>query len=150
MKENREVDKDLEKYIDRGDKSGMKIPEGYFEQMQQDVMAKLEQESPAAKRVSMRSWLTLAASVVAIAIVAITVLQRQAVGGFSADFADISSEEAYEYIYLNADAFAAEEIFSALDVQNDNEADALDLEETNYAIDELLEEFTREDLEAIF
>ena len=128
----------------------MKIPEGYFDQLQQDVMSKLEQEPPSARRITMRSWLTLAASVVAIAIVAVAVLQRPVSETYGVDFAEISSDEAYEYIYNNADVFAAEEIFTALDLQDDMETDALDLEETNYAIDELLEEFSREDLEAIF
>ncbi len=149
MKDKNDIDKNLEKYVRRGSTSGMKVPDNYFDDLQQNVMARLDEEPSGARQITMRTWLTLAASIAVVAISAVAVLQRSNEQAPSESFADISTEEAYEYVYLNADAFAAEEIFSALNIE-DSEASSLDLEETNYAIDELLEEFSREDLESIF
>ncbi len=149
MKDKNDIDKNLEKYVRRGSTSGMQVPDNYFDDLQQNVMARLDEEPSGARQITMRTWLTLAASIAVVAIIAVAVLQRSNEQALSENFADISTEEAYEYVYLNADAFAAEEIFSALNIE-DSEASSLDLEETNYAIDELLEEFSREDLESIF
>lgn len=142
----------IQGFPQKGARYGMKVPEDYFDNLADQILAKAHQTSEVrtTKVFSMRTVMTLAASVIVLAVATVVIMTRTNDDINTSNLASITSDEAYDYIYSNADLFSAEDIYVILGSDAELEQTTLDLEETNYAIDELLEDLDPEDLENLF
>ena len=142
----------LKEFLHKGSSYGMRTPEGYFDNLADRVLARVEssQKHSAPKRIQRRIWLQAAAAVGLLVIVAYIAFTPWGTEDQTIALEAISAEDAYTYVYEYASEFATEDIYTVYADNNNLELLDLDLEQTNYAIDGLLEEIDPEILDQLF
>ena len=104
-----------EKYIREklGQNNPFRVPEGYFDQLTERVMAQLPERRPKSRLVTLRPWLYAAACVAVVAVMGLTFhfhqsAEEQQMANMTANNTEISYiEEAADYAMLdNAEIYA--------------------------------------------
>ena len=148
----REEQRKLTGFPKKGSTYGMRTPEGYFDNLADRALARTEssESNSAPKRIPLRTWLQAAAAVGLLVVVAYVALTPSGSEDQSVALDAISADDAYTYVYEYANEYVAEDIYTVYADNNNLELLDLDLEQTNYAIDGLLEEIDPEILEQLF
>jgi len=123
---------------------GYSLPDDYWEEMQANVMTKLPKQAKTAKMLTLRRSLLAAASV-AVLLLALIALPYESATEKQAQYAELSDEDIELYLLESADELSLEQLAElADDSQLTSELD-IDYD----GIDELLEEITLDDLDEL-
>lgn len=147
-------DKDLIHGVPRGS-DGFEVPEGYFQELPEQVLAKLNEQSHTTRtngakirHLVTRPILAYAAMITGLMIAVVVLLDKQEQSNV---FADISTEEAYEYVYDNIEEYGIEDLTEIAGITMiDNEISTLTDDQINIALDEILETVDPSELDELF
>lgn len=172
MNRNKEIKKELEEIAPmlgklKDEKSSFRVPENYFQDMQEDVFSKLntvveEEKVPsfwekfiidsiATLQLLLQPKPILRLAAVALVITAgVYIFQKgPQAGGQQEYLADISSEEVMEYVNDNIDDFELADVVEAADINGEGLYSVPEIEDeiSDEYLDEIIDDFEIEELE---
>ena len=141
-KELRSIAPNLE---DLPKETGMRVPDGFFDSLTDQVIQEASEPKVRSLSTGRRVWMYAAAAIALIVVVSLIAIQG--ISGEDDLLAEMTDEQAYDFVYANIDEFESTDLVDLMDEENIDLIFEIEDEELDDVIDELLDDINIEMLE---